>query len=105
MSSRKPAEKPPSFEEAVQELEEITRALESGSLSLENSIKAYERGMELRSVCLELLEQAEQKLEIVERTHQGKLQQRPFQAGGPDKDPSDLFGRPTAEPDPADPPF
>ena len=105
MAARKENNQPPTFEEAVQELEEITRALESGSLSLEDSIKAYERGMELRALCLELLQKAEQKLELVERNHQGDLERRPFRASGAESDPSDLFARPAADEDPAEPPF
>ncbi len=62
-----------SFEEAIEELETITRQLESGSLSLDESIKAYEKGMQLRQVCREKLEQAEKKLEYLERRDDGSL--------------------------------
>ena len=102
MAANKKNDPQPSFEQAVLELEEITRALESGSLSLEDSIKAYERGMELRALCLDLLEKAEQKLEIVERNHQGAMERRPFRAAAAGPEASDLFGR-AERPD--DPPF
>lgn len=64
----------PTFEEAIEELETITRQLESGSLSLDASIKAYEKGMELRKLCREKLEQAEKKLEYLERRDDGSLE-------------------------------
>lgn len=59
--------KPPvSFEAALQELEGIVQTLESGGASLEDSLKAYERGMVLRNYCQETLGQAEQKIRILE---------------------------------------
>ncbi len=59
--------KPPaSFEAALQELEGIVEALEGGGAPLEESLKAYERGMVLRNYCQETLGQAEQKIRILE---------------------------------------
>jgi len=43
------------FEELLKELEEIVRELESGNLTLEDSIKKYQRGMELSALCKEKL--------------------------------------------------
>ncbi len=59
--------KKPSFEEALTELEEITRLLESGELTLDESVEAYEKGMELKKVCYEMLATAEKKLEYLEK--------------------------------------
>jgi len=59
--------KKPSFEEALAELEEITRALESGELTLDESVEAYEKGMELKKICYEMLASAEKKLEYLEK--------------------------------------
>jgi exodeoxyribonuclease VII small subunit len=59
--------KPPaSFEAALQELEGIVQTLESGGTPLEESLKAYERGMALRNYCQKTLGQAEQKIRILE---------------------------------------
>jgi exodeoxyribonuclease VII small subunit len=59
--------KPPvSFEAALQELEGIVQTLEGGGAPLEESLKAYERGMALRNYCQETLGQAEQKIRILE---------------------------------------
>jgi len=41
----------PTFEEALQELENTVSKLESGDLSLEDSLKAFERGMKIQSYC------------------------------------------------------
>jgi len=65
--------KEPTFEEALQELEEITRALEGGDLTLDDSIQSYEKGMELRKLCIGMLEKAEKKLEYLEKKEDGQL--------------------------------
>jgi len=61
-----PSKPPASFEAALQELESIVQTLENGGAPLEESLKAYERGMVLRSYCQETLGQAEQKIRILE---------------------------------------
>ena len=43
------------FEELLKELEEIVKELESGTLTLDESIKKYQRGMELSNLCKEKL--------------------------------------------------
>lgn len=74
--------KKPTFEEALQELEEITRSLESGGLTLDDSIQAYERGIELRKICTEILNGAERKLQYLERNESGEIQIRDLGSGG-----------------------
>jgi exodeoxyribonuclease VII small subunit len=71
-----PSKLPTSFEAALQELEGIVQTLEDGGAPLEESLKAYERGMILRNYCQETLGQAEQKIRILEN---GAL--REFAAG------------------------
>jgi len=61
-----------SFEEALKELEEIAENLERGQLSLEDSIKAYERGMELKKICSGKLNEAEGKIEILSKGNEKK---------------------------------
>lgn len=48
-----------SWEEAIERLEEINDAIESGELGLERSIEAYEEGVALRAHCESILERAE----------------------------------------------
>ncbi len=64
------------FEEAIEQLEEITRKLESGALSLDESIRAYETGMRLRQICSQMLSRAEKKLEYLERRADGTLEKQ-----------------------------
>jgi exodeoxyribonuclease VII small subunit len=48
-----------SWEQAIERLEEINDAIESGDLGLECSIDAYEEGVALRAHCAKILERAE----------------------------------------------
>ncbi len=50
------------FENAMQRLEEIVAELEKGSLSLEQSLKVYEEGVELAKFCSAKLDETEKKL-------------------------------------------
>lgn len=60
-----PAQNPP-FEAALAELEGIVQNMESGALSLEESILAYRRGSELFRHCQKQLGEAEHKIRIFE---------------------------------------
>ncbi len=59
------AESAPSFEEALGELEEIVRLLEDGTLGLEESMRQFEKGIALLRNCYQILEQADQKIQIL----------------------------------------
>ena len=52
------AEKEVSFESALEELETLLTKMESGDLSLEDSLRAYERGVELTRQCRKFLDDA-----------------------------------------------
>ena len=52
------AAKEVSFESALEELETLLTKMESGDLSLEESLKAYERGVELTRQCRKILDDA-----------------------------------------------
>lgn len=67
------------FEEAMQRLEDIVQSLESGDLSLEDSLKKFEEGMKLISFCSKKLEEAEQKVTMLVKDSDGKLSQQPFE--------------------------
>lgn len=58
-----------SFEDALNRLEEIVSELEDESISLEDSIKLYEEGIELSKICAETLEQVELRIEKVHERH------------------------------------
>lgn len=50
------------FENAMKRLEEIVSELEKGDLTLEESIKVYEEGIELNKFCSAKLEETEKKI-------------------------------------------
>ena len=53
------------FEEMMKKLEEISRELEVGNLSLDESVKKFEEGMEISKKCSEVLKQAEKRISIL----------------------------------------
>ncbi len=55
----------PSFEESLGELETLVERMESGELSLEDSLSAFERGIALTRTCQQALQAAEQRVEIL----------------------------------------
>jgi len=61
-----------SFETALAELDGIVRALESGQTSLEDSIKAYERGVALKTHCEARLKDARLRVEKISLSPDGK---------------------------------
>ena len=52
----------PSFEGALEELESIVERMEDGESSLEESLKLFERGMDLTRRCQKALDDAEQRI-------------------------------------------
>ncbi len=50
---------PPSFEQALEELDALVRRMEAGELGLDESLAAYRRGAELAKFCQERLAAAE----------------------------------------------
>ena len=61
----KKAQNPPPFEDALAELERLVEALEQGDMPLEESLKSFERGVELTRTCQQALKEAEQRVEIL----------------------------------------
>lgn len=55
--------KAPNFETALGELEQLVNTMESGELSLEDSLKAFEKGMQLSLDCQKALADAELKIQ------------------------------------------
>jgi exodeoxyribonuclease VII small subunit len=62
------------FEDALEELEKVVEQLESGDLSLEDSLAAFETGVGLVKYCNEKLTEVEKKVELLVRDKDGKLQ-------------------------------
>jgi exodeoxyribonuclease VII small subunit len=55
----------PDFEQSLSELQTLVERLESGELSLEDSLSAFEQGIRLTRDCQGALSQAEQKVQIL----------------------------------------
>jgi exodeoxyribonuclease VII small subunit len=55
----------PSFEDALNRLEEIVRALEGGELGLNEALERYEEGVKLLRQSYELLQRAERRIELL----------------------------------------
>ena len=53
----------PDFEKALEELESLVEQLESGDLTLDQSLQQFKRGVELTRHCQGVLEQAQQTVE------------------------------------------
>ena len=57
------ASSPESFESAMEQLETLVSRMESGDLSLEESLKAFEQGVQLTRFCQDQLKNAELKVQ------------------------------------------
>ena len=61
-----------SFEQALAALERIVDDLEKGDVPLDQSIRIYERGEALKDHCEKLLKSAEDKVEKIRLSREGK---------------------------------
>jgi len=66
MSKTSKSAPPKDFESAVAELESLVAGMEAGNLSLEDSLAAYKRGMELTTWCQKVLTETEQQVKVLE---------------------------------------
>lgn len=66
-----------SFEDALEELEDIVRTLEDGKGKLEDAITAYERGTKLKAHCEKKLKAAQAKVETISLSADGEVAAEP----------------------------
>jgi len=65
------------FEESLSKLERLVEKMESGDLSLEDSLKTFEEGIKLTRECQQALKDAEQKVKmLIEKD--GVVEERPL---------------------------
>lgn len=57
---------PKSFEDAIQRLENLTQAMQSNEMPLEDALAAYQEGCQLVKYCQEKLTDVEQKLHVLD---------------------------------------
>jgi exodeoxyribonuclease VII small subunit len=66
------------FEQAILELEKITKELEGGELTLSDSLAKFEDAVGLIKLCNEHLAFAEQKVQILSEAIDGTIEAKPF---------------------------
>lgn len=67
------------FEEAMNRLDEIVQAMESGEIGIEESIARYEEAMGLAAMCRGILDEAEQRIAKIQLDASGQPQITPFE--------------------------
>ncbi|MCP4134259.1 MAG: exodeoxyribonuclease VII small subunit [bacterium] len=76
VETKKPVKTELKFEEALKELENIAARLENGDLDLDESIRAFEFGMKYAKLCHDKLEEAERKVEILQKGESGEVKSK-----------------------------
>jgi len=66
------------FEKALEDLEKIVEAMESGELTLDQALKKYEEGVGLVRACQSKLVETEKKIEVLTKTLDGSLKKEAF---------------------------
>lgn len=66
-----------SFEEAFTKLEEILQKMNTGKVPLEEALQLFEEGNELLKLCQHKLQAAEQKIEMLIKNREGKIDMSP----------------------------
>ena len=67
-----------SFEAAIEKLDLIVSRIESGALSLDESLSLFEEGVGLIKICNERLDKAEQRVRILTEDKSGTVSDAPF---------------------------
>jgi len=65
MNNKQTTQTSPGFEETLEQLTHAVQKLDSGDLSLEQALKAFEQGVKLGSQCQNMLQKAEQQVTIL----------------------------------------
>lgn len=68
-----------SFEQAIEELQTIVTAMEEGNVGLDESLGLYERGVELVRLCNRRLDEAQQRISVVQTAADGTVTTKPLE--------------------------
>lgn len=72
-------ENTPTFETALDQLQQTVKKLESGELSLDQALKSFEEGVKLTRLCQDQLSAAEKKVDILIKANaDGTIETQPF---------------------------
>ncbi len=77
------------FEKALKDLETTVEKLEQGNLSLDESLKLFEKGVKLAKFLRNELKKAEKKVEILLKDEEGNVSAKPFDIEEVEKDSSE----------------
>lgn len=72
----------PTFETMMQRLQDLVGTLERGGLSLEESIRSFEEGVDLVKRCTEILDHAERRIQKLTRDAEGRPAVVPVEEDG-----------------------
>lgn len=67
------------FEESMLELEKVVSKLESGDITLDESLKLFEKGIKLSKNCQKMLDEAEKKVKILTASDDGNMEEKDFE--------------------------
>lgn len=100
-----PEPPPPSFEDALNQIERIVADLERGEPSLNAALEKYEEGVRLLRNCYDLLDQAERSVALLTAVdNQGQPETAPFDATATAADPGPSRSKPRERRSAAPPP-
>ena len=68
------------FEDSMIEFEEVVSKLETGDVTLDDSLKLFEQGIKLAKSCQKKLDDAEKKVKILTADTNGDLTEEIFEA-------------------------
>ena len=74
-----PVKQSADFEASMKELETVVRQLEAGDVTLAEMLSLFEKGVALTKSCTELLDGAEQKINILMKNADGEIEAKPFE--------------------------
>lgn len=66
------------FEKQISELENVVRMLESGDISLDESLELFEKGAKLTKNCQKMLDDAEKKVSVLLNDGNGNMEKKDF---------------------------
>ncbi len=67
------------FENSMAELEEVVAKLESGDITLDESLQLFEQGIKLANSCQKKLDEAEKRVKILTATENGNMEEKEFE--------------------------
>jgi exodeoxyribonuclease VII small subunit len=80
MAEKKPGKEELSFEDSMKRLGEIVAALETGDVSLDDSMAMFAEGTALIGRCTAMLNEAEQQVVRLKKGEDGAPEELPFEA-------------------------